>query len=114
MSANRNRRKPLRPSSTLEGRENQLISLASDLAEEQLRDGSASAAVITHFLKLGTTRERLEQTRLENENLLIAAKVDQIQSQRKIEELYSQALNAMRQYSGQPPELGEEDDDYDE
>ena len=62
------KRKPQRPAETEEGRENQLISLASDLAEKQIREGTASAMVITHFLKLGTTRERLEKQRLEREN----------------------------------------------
>jgi hypothetical protein len=105
--SSRNRRQG-RPSATPEGRENQLISLASDLAERQLRDGTASAQVITHYLKLGSTRERLEQARIENENLLLSAKVDQIASTQRIETLYEQALNAMRTYSGQ------EVDEYDE
>lgn len=89
-----------RPAETLEGRENQLISLATDLAERQMIDGSASAQVITHFLKLGTTREQLEQERLHRENLLLSAKVEQIASQQRIEELYGEALRAMKQYSG--------------
>lgn len=95
------RRKPWRPASTLEGQENQLISLASSLAEKQLTDGTASSQVITHFLKLGSTRERLEQARLENENLLLSAKVDQIASAKRVEELYTEAMKAFRTYSGQ-------------
>jgi hypothetical protein len=90
----------IRPATTIEGRENQLISLAADLAEKQLQDGSASAAVITHFLKLASTREQLEQERLKRENLLLSAKVDAMASARRIEELYETALNAMRQYAG--------------
>lgn len=101
-----------RPATTPEGRENQLISLAYDLAEEQLRDGSASAQVITSFLRMGTTRERLEQERLQRENLLLSAKVDQIASGKRIEELYESALSAMRQYSGQD-EIEMYDDEYD-
>lgn len=89
-----------RPARTPEGRENQLISLAADLAERQLREGTASSQVITHFLKLASTRERLEQAKIQNENLLLSAKVDAIASAKKIEELYKQAMNAMRQYSG--------------
>lgn len=89
-----------RPATTSEGRENQLISLAADLVEKQLRDGSAAAQVITHFLKLGSTREKLEQERLKRENLLLSAKVDQIASAKRIEALYESALNAMRQYTG--------------
>jgi hypothetical protein len=89
-----------RPATTDEGRESQLISLAWDLAEQQLRKGTASAQVITAFLKLGTKREALEQERLVRENLLLSAKVDAIASAKHIEELYETALNAMREYAG--------------
>lgn len=94
------RKKPLRPATTPEGRENQLVSLAADLAEKQLREGTASSQVITHFLKMASTREKLEQERLQRENLLLSAKVDQIASAKRIEELYETALNAMRSYAG--------------
>lgn len=99
-----------RPATTPEGRENQLISLAVDLAEKQLKDGSASAQVLTHFLKLGSTREQLEQERLHRENLLLSAKVDQMASTRRIEELYETALNAMRTYAGREVESDDDDD----
>jgi len=99
------KRKPQRPAETEEGRENQLISLASDLAEKQIREGTASAMVITHFLKLGTTRERLEKQRLERENQLLHAKVEQLASAKRIEELYEQALIAMRTYAGREADL---------
>jgi hypothetical protein len=102
-------RKTLRPATTSEGRENQLISLAADLAEKQLMDGSASSQVITHFLKLASTRENLEQERLHRENLLLNAKVEQLASAKRIEELYETALNAMRQYAGR--NLDEDDED---
>lgn len=103
-----------RPAITPEGRENQLISLASDLAERQLSNGTASAQVITHFLKLGSTREKLEQERLQRENLLLSAKVDQMASAKHVEELYETALNAMRTYSGNEVSSYEEDDYYDD
>ena len=90
-----------RPATTPEGNEKQLISFAMDLARKQLLDGSASAQVISHFLKQGSSRERLEQAKLEQENLVLAAKVDQLKSAKKVEELYESALNAMRTYSGQ-------------
>ena len=99
-----------RPASTPEGRENQLIALAMDLAEEQMRDKSASAQVITHWLKAGSEREKLERERLMNENSLLRARVDAMASAKRVEELYEDALNAMREYSGQPP-LYERDDD---
>lgn len=90
-----------RPAMTEEGREQQLVSLAIDLAEKQLSDGSASSQVITHYLKLGSTRERLEQERLERENQLLEAKVQAMESAQRVEELYEQALHAMKNYSGQ-------------
>lgn len=91
------------PATTPEARENQLISSAVDLAEQQLRDGTASAQVITHFLKLGSSREKLEQERLQNENILLRAKKEAMDSQARVEELYGKALDAMRTYAGQPP-----------
>jgi hypothetical protein len=110
MSVNRSR-KPRRPATTLEGREHQLISLAADLAEKQLAEGTASSQVITHFLRLASTREQLEQERLKRENLLLSAKVDQIASAKRIEELYETALNAMRQYAGRDIETYEDEGD---
>lgn len=89
------------PATTPEQRENQLISLAADLAESQLRNGTASAQVVTHFLKLGSSRERLEQARLTQENLLISAKIEQMASQERIEGLYTEAMKAFGVYSGQ-------------
>lgn len=97
------------PATTPEARENQLISLAINLAEQQLREGSAASQVITHFLKLASTRERLEQSRLENENLLLSAKIEQIASGKRMEELYEKALNAMKTYRGDSSESYDED-----
>ncbi len=97
----RNNRRSGRPASTPDERENQLISLAFDRAEKQMTDGTASAQVITHFLKLGSSRERMEQERLQNENLLVSAKIEQMASSARMETLYSEALDAMRSYSGQ-------------
>lgn len=89
-----------RPALTPEARENQLISLAVDLAEEQLRNGTASSQVITHYLKLGSTKERLEKDILEKQKELISAKTESLQSAKRIEELYANALEAMRRYGG--------------
>ena len=96
----------IRPALTPEARENQMISLAVDLAERQLQEGTASSQVITHYLKLGSTRERLERERLEEENKLLKARTEQIQSMKRVEELYEEAIKAMRNYSGQ----GEQDE----
>lgn len=92
--------KRVRPALTPEARENQMIALAIDCAEQQLRDGTASSQVITHYLKLGSTKERLEKEKLERENELLRAKTESLQSMKHIEELYANALNAMRNYSG--------------
>ena len=103
-------RKPMgRPATTPEGMENQLISLAYERAQQQIHDGTVSAQVLTHFLKLGSTRERLEQERLKNENLLLSAKIEQINSGKRMEELYEEALGAMREYKGQVS-----DDEYED
>lgn len=97
--------RPLRQATTPEGRELELASAAYDLAEEQIRGGTASSQVITHFLKMGSTRERLEQQRIAHENDLLQVKREQIEGQKKVEELYLSALDAMRSYSGSPAEL---------
>lgn len=94
------KQKKLRPAITPEGRENQMISLAVDLAEKQLREGTASSQVITHYLKLGSTKERIEKEILEKQKELIAAKTEAIQSSKNVEELYIKALEAMKTYNG--------------
>ena len=101
----------LRPALTPEARENQLISLAVDLAEQQLREGTASSQVITHYLKLGTTRERLEKELLEREVELKKAKTENLKSAARIEELYENAISAIRRYSGQGA-IEDDDEDY--
>lgn len=89
-----------RPALTPEGRENQMISLAVDLAEKQLIEGTASSQVITHYLKLGSTKERLEKEKLEEENKLLKARTEALQSAKRVEELYADAIAAMKRYSG--------------
>ncbi len=92
--------KRMRPALTPEVRENQMIYLATELAEQQLRDGTASSQVITHFLKLGSSKEKLEQEILEEQKKLITAKTEQLESAKRIEELYANAIDAMREYGG--------------
>lgn len=106
--------KRLRPAMSPEARENQLISLAVDLAEKQLQEGTASSQVITHYLKLGSTKERIEKEILEKQKELISAKTESLQSAKRVEELYAKAIEAMRNYSGQGNSKTEEDDyEYD-
>lgn len=82
-----------------ERREQQLIDAAITLAEKQLRDGTATAQVITHFLKLGTEQSKLELEKIKRENELLAAKAESISSNARLEEIYEEALKAMREYS---------------
>lgn len=95
---------PIRRAIDPNARENQLIALATNLAEQQLRDGTASSQVICHYLKLGTMEKKLEMQKLERENKLLEAKTEAIESQKRIEELYSNAINAMKSYTGQSEE----------
>ena len=100
-------RKKLRPALSPEARENQMIALAVDLAEQQLIGGTASAQVITHFLKLGTTKAELDKEKIRKETELLGAKIqmaDSIEEQKKLAE---DAIKAMRNYSGTG-----EDDEY--
>lgn len=97
-----------KPALDPEVREAQLISLAVDLAEQQLRDGTASSQVITHYLKLGSSKDRIEKEILSKQKELITAKTEALKSQQRVEELYANALKAMREYSGN---VGEEDED---
>lgn len=102
------RRKP-RPAIDPESRENQMIALAVDLAEQQLIEGTASSQVITHFLKLGTTKAELEKEKLRRENEVLSAKAKAYQSGEEMKELYENAIKAMRDYAGQG-----DPDEYDE
>ena len=90
----------IRPPLTQEAAENQMISLAMDLARKQLIEGTASSQVITHYLKLGTERERLERLNLEKEIMLKSAKTDAIENAAKMDELYEKALTAFTDYKG--------------
>lgn len=101
--------KKIRPALTPEARENQLISLAVDLAEKQLIEGTASSQVITHYLKLGSTKEKQEKEKLEEEIKLLKAKTENIKSMKRSEELMDAAIKAFRTYSGQ---RDEPDDEY--
>lgn len=90
----------IRPALTPESRENQMIALSIDLAEKQLREGTASSQVITHFLKLGSTKNQLELEKIRRENELLQAKTQSLESAKRVEELYENALSAMKDYSG--------------
>lgn len=97
------------PATTPEGRERQLVADAMELAEQQIREGTASAQVITHFLKIGSGREKLERAKIEQENELLKARIENLAAGKDIQELYGNAIDAMRMYSGQEVEA-----DYDD
>lgn len=103
-------KRKLRPALNPEARENQMISLAMDLVEQRLIDGTASSQETTHFLKLATTKAKLENTILEKQKELITAKTEALQSQKRMDEMYAEAIKAMRQYGGH----GDSEDDYEE
>jgi hypothetical protein len=96
----------LKPALTPESRENQMAALAMDLVEQRLRDGTASSQETTHFLKLVSSRAKLEQERLRLENDLVAAKTKALADAEEIKVLYEEALKAMRRYGGH----GDEDE----
>ena len=100
----------IRPAIDPEARENQMIALAVDLAERQLQEGTASSQVITHFLKLGTTKAELEKEKLRRENEVLSAKAKAYQSGEEMKVLYENAIKAMRDYAGQ----GDTDEYYDD
>lgn len=97
-----------RPAVTEEGRESQMIALAVDCAEKQLRDGTASSQIIVHYLKLATEREQLEKEKLKVDNLLAQAKIEALKAEKSKEEMFKAAIDAMRSYRGLG---GPEDDD---
>lgn len=98
-----------RPGRTIEARENQIVRLAYDLAERRIRQGTATSQEVTHFLKVGSTQAQLEKLKLEQENNLLKVKAESLQSQKRVEELYSEAMKAFRTYSGQEEILNDED-----
>ena len=112
-SSTSSNKRTMRPALTPEARENQLISLAIDLVEQRLIDGTASAQETTHFLKLASRKAKLEAERAELENELIKAKTQSIRDQADMKTLYKEAITAMRIYSGHGGEV-EDEDEYDD
>lgn len=84
------------PAANPESRENQLISLATNEAEKRIRDGSASDTLLSHFLRLGTQKEKLEKEILEKQKNLLDAKTESIKSTKRFEEIYQKALESMK------------------
>lgn len=91
---------PMRPALSAEAREGQMISLAMDLVEQRLRNGTASSQETVHFLRLGSEREKLEREKLRAENIKLKAQAEALESQARTEELFVEAIEAMKRYSG--------------
>ena len=100
MSSSSNPTRKTRKALSPESREQQMIALAENLAEQQLRDGTASSQVVVHYLKLGTTRARLEHEKLRRETAMLEAKTKSMESAEEMKVLYENAIKAMRNYAG--------------
>lgn len=98
------------PADSLEARENQMIVAAYDLAEVRLKSGTASAQETVHFLKMGSTRERLDQEKVRHENELLRARVEEMRSRANAERKYDEILKAFRSYQG--ADIDEEDEEF--
>lgn len=96
------------PAKTPEERETSLISMAMDLAEQRIADGTASSPLLLHFAKLGSSREELEQQRLVNENAVLRKKLETMEAAIDVKNLMEDALSAFKGYSGE-----DDDDDGD-
>lgn len=96
--------KDRRPALTPEAREQQLANLAMNVAEQQLIDGTASSQVITHFLRIASTEQQRKMEKLEEENKLLRAKTESLQAMQRSEELFAEAISAMKLYSGEKTE----------
>lgn len=103
---------PMRPALSESAREGQMISLAMDLVEKRLRNGTATSQETVHFLRLGSERERLEREKLRNENIMLKAKTDALESQVRSEELFKKAIEAMKRYSGAGSGGPSDNEDY--
>ena len=90
----------LRPGLSPEADENQLISLSIDAAKKMLVEGTAPTSIVLHYLKLATTRERMEREMMATQKELMEAKKQALESQAKVEQLYADAMKAMQRYSG--------------
>lgn len=104
MAEEQKKKKTRRPPTTLKEKEDHLIGLAVDLVEQKLRNGTATSQETTHLLKLASTRERLEQERLEAQIALDQAKIESLEAQGRLEELYGEAISWMKRYAGHPEE----------
>ncbi len=107
-AADTKKKEQSRPAMSAEAVENRLISKAYKAVEKRIEDGTATAAELTHFLRLGSVKEQLELEKLKNENALLTAKTESLRSQEEVKELYANAIKAFGKYSGHP-DLGEDD-----
>lgn len=102
VKATESRPKKLRPALSPEAEENQMIALAMNQAKKQLLEGTASSQIVVHYLKLASSKEKLEQQIAEQNLELLKAKTEAIQSAKRVEEMYSEAIKAMQEYRYDP------------
>ena len=93
-------KKKLPPSRSLEESEQRCIADATRLAEQKLADGTASSQIIMHYLKQGTEKTRLEIEKIKYETELVKAKTEAVKSQQRSEELFAEVVSALKEYSG--------------
>ena len=107
-AADTKKKDQLRPAMSAEAVENRLINKAYKAVERRIEDGTATAAELTHFLRLGSAKEQLELEKLKKENELLKAKTESLRSQEEVKEMYANAIKAFGKYSGHP-DIGEDD-----
>ncbi len=100
------------PARTIDGRNDQLIAAAFDLVERRIHEGTASAQETVHFLRMGSTRARLDEEKLRAENLVLETRVKEMEGRRSGEDMYNRALLAFRGYAGVDT-IDPEADDFD-
>ena len=88
------------PAMSLEGRDAQMASLAYDVVEQRMRDGTATSQETTYFLKLANKNQALEKIKLEKQIELLEAKTEQIKAAKRMDEVYMDAIAHFKIYAG--------------
>ena len=87
-----------RPVLTSEAREKRLIALSYDLVEKRLLEGTATSQETTHFLKLGSKKEKREEKLVAKQLELLDAKIEALKGQKDMQKLYEEAIAAFKSY----------------
>lgn len=97
------------PAMSSEARDAQMSSLAYDLVEQRLRDGTATSQETTYFLKLSSPVATRQQKKLDKEIELLEAKTEAIKAAKRMDEVYMEAIGAFKLYAGEQDDNGEEE-----